>query len=137
MREIIFKGKSKESGEWIYGVPCYFDDSRHIVKYLYNAEGGYVVGAESEEVIPDTIGQYTGLKDKNGTKIFEGDIVTGLFDFELSINAVVEFRDGAFGLLANQHNVEHFHPFTSLCNIEYEVIGNIHDNPELLKGVRE
>lgn len=128
IRSIEFRAKRKANALWIYGDLYHLNDGRVTIRkdgelYPY-------------EVIPETVGQYTGLT-ANGTKIFEGDIVTGLFDFEFSINAVVEFRDGAFGLLANQHDVEHFHPFTSLCNIEYEVIGNIHDNPELLKGAKE
>lgn len=131
MREVLFRGKRQKNGEWVYG------DLLQIPKHEL-----YSIMHEKEDtgnfiVDKNTIGQYTGLTDKNGTKIFEGDIVTGLFDFEFSINAVVEFRDGAFGLLANQHNVARFHPFTSVCNIEYEVIGNIHDNPELLKGAEK
>ena len=130
MREIIFRGKSKESGEWIYGVPCYFDDSRHIVKYLYNAEGGYVVGAESEEVIPDTIGQYTGLT-ANGTKIFEGDICRHFANYSgKNIYAPIVFELGMFWL---KYSEKAAMPLCDVCE-KVEVVGNIHDNPELLKG---
>lgn len=122
MREILFRGKRISNGEWVYG----------LYMTVYGTPNIELEDGREWDVDAETVGQYTGITD-NGTKIFEGDIVTGLFDFEFAINSVVEFRDGTFGLLANQHNVEHFHPFTSLCNIKYEVVGNIHDNPEFLK----
>ena len=81
----------------------------------------------AHEVIPETVGQFTGLTDKNGKKIFEGDIVTGRFLHSSPINSVITFRNGAFGLLWDRAGAEMFDAFTSLCNIEYEVIGNIHD----------
>ena len=131
MREILFRGKrirpDNDTGitEWVYG---------HYMT-VYGVPNIELDDGRECDVDEETVGQYTGRCDKNGNgkKIYEGDIVTGLFDFGVSINAVIAFRDGAFGLLAKQHGVEHFHPFTSLCNVEYEVIGNIHDNPELLK----
>lgn len=81
----------------------------------------------------DTVGQFTGVT-ANGKKIFEGDIVKGLFLFGMEIMAVVVFKDGAFGLQWNRGEVTEFSAFTSLCNVQYEVVGNIHDNPELLGG---
>ena len=84
-------------------------------------------------VIPETVGQCTGLKDKNGKMIYEGDIVKGLFNFGLEIMSVCTFKDSAFGLTAKQCGAYHFSAFTSICNVQYEVIGNIHDNPNLLK----
>ncbi len=86
-----------------------------------------------EEVIPETVGQYTGLTDKNGKKIFEGDIVKGLFVFG-EISSVVIFKYGSFGIEWNIDEIKVLDPFLGLRNIECEVIGNIHDNPELLKG---
>ena len=85
-------------------------------------------------VCPETVGQYTGLTDKNGKKIFEGDVVTGLFFWGLSVNALVTFQHGAFGLEWYRGDIKTFNAFTGICNVEYEVIGNIRENPELLKG---
>ena len=58
----------------------------------------------------------------------------GLFHYELAAKGVVTFRDGAFGLRWNRGEVREFSAFTSICNVDYKVIGNIHDNPELLNG---
>ena len=129
MREILFRGKT-EKGEWVYG------DLLHPDLYGngYSIED-YTRGKNNCcDVIPETVGQYTGLKDKNGKMIFEGDIVAGAVHWlERMKNGVVAFRCGSFGLIWHRGDVEQFNPFTSMCNVEYEVIGNIHDNPELLK----
>lgn len=118
MREILFRGKRIDNGEWAY--------SRCPDGILHSGVVGY-------DFIPETVGQYTGLTDKNGMKIFEGDIATGLFSFGMEVKAVITFQDGAFGLRWSRGGAEQFSAFTSICNVEYEVIGNIHDNPELLE----
>ena len=122
MREILFRGK-RPTGEWAEGNLTRIGD--------YALIG--VPMSPHLSVIPETVGQYTGLT-AHGKKIFEGDIVTGLFLFGLSVNAVVTFQDGAFGLEWYRGGIKTFNAFTTICNVEYEVIGNIHDNPELLKG---
>jgi len=126
----ICKGKRKDNGEWVKG-------------YLYITHNNeYEIGKYDEEiniermtyiVIPETVEQCSGVPDKNGKLMFEGDVVNALLDFGMPIKSVCAFRDGSFGLLAKQHGTEHFHPFTSLCNISYEIIGNIHDNKELFE----
>lgn len=122
MRKILFRGRDI-AHNWHYGAPLVFTENYVCITapHTYN---------KSVEI--DTIGQYTGLTDKNGTKIFEDDIVTGLFLHSMPVNGVVAFRDGSFGLLWDRAGAATFTPFTSTCNVEYEVIGNIHDNPELL-----
>ena len=66
--------------------------------------------------------------------MYEGDIVYGAAHWlERYKPAVVTFRNGSFGLLWHRGYVEEFNPFTSLCNVEYEVVGNIYDNPELME----
>ena len=146
MREIIFRGQTRRYGEKVYmngeKVP-----SKWVYGGVFQGQGDFsiIYGCEVEDVrseylgkhtvYTDTLGQYTGLIDKNGNKIFEGDIVAGaVYWLERQKNGLVAFRDGSFGLIWHRGDVEQFNPFTSMCNIEYEVIGNIHDNEELLKG---
>lgn len=131
MREIIFRGKRKDNDAWVYGDLVQWSDGVQIFDY----DG---VGKVKNNVIPETVGQYTGLEDKNGKKIFEGDIVAGALIWqEKRKNGLVAFKDGSFGLMWYRGGVEQVNAFTSMCNVEYEVIGNIHDNPELLKGSAE
>lgn len=139
-REILFRGKTPsddeciDDGEWVKGFYTRFNGKEHRI-YSGYAEtdcGDYY--PDWYNVRPETVGQFTGKTDKNGKRIFEGDIITGLFLFGLPVNAVVTLRDGAFGLEWYRGNAKTFNAFTSICNVEYEVIGNIHDNPELLKG---
>lgn len=136
MREIMFRGKM-DDGEWVYGSFCM--DAREQFNGLCGVDGFIRLHDKTKgkmqtyEVDRETVGQYTGLKDKNGKRIFEGDIVLGLFHYELAAKGVVTFRDGAFGLRWNRGKVREFSAFTSICNVDYKVIGNIHDNPELLE----
>ena len=125
MREILFRAKTIDSNEWIYGYYLKGKDKTYIAIKERENEAGWDI----EEVIPETVGQYTGLKDKNGKMIFEGDIVTGLFNYN-KITGYIKYgsdctfyieRNGLYGILLN--NAEDW----------LEVIGNIHDNKELLK----
>lgn len=123
MREILFRGKT-DKGEWVYGVPVQVGEftEMHDFDFEYQKMNEPLVSEE-------TIGQYTGLTDKNGNKIFEGDILNGysLFGDSDFRNSVVEWSDlflcfkaGNFSLYGDGLQT-------------YEVIGNIHDNPELLE----
>lgn len=128
MREILFRGKHSEKSRWDYG-DLYMDHGRTYIASRDMMHGVRVHG----EVIPDTVGQYTGLIDKNGTKIFEGDIVKlRLLAAKMEWKGVCEYRSGAFGL-AWQYAGERYCTFAGTCNAEYEVLGNIHDNPELME----
>jgi uncharacterized phage protein (TIGR01671 family) len=125
MREILFRGKRKDNGEWVYGDLLQNID-RHKIR---EREKDITRIAKSHEVIPETVGQYTGLKDINGKKIFEGDIVTGLFNYTDIIGHIVYGSDATFfierkGLYGiGLNNAEDW----------LEVVGNIHDNKELLR----
>lgn len=139
----LFRGKRKYNGEWIEGnlINCdFFNNDGFPIFYIldtdnieYDCWEDIAVEIGYLEVIPETVGQCTGLKDKNGKMIFEGDIVKGLFNFGLEIMSVCTFENGAFGLTAKQCGSYHFSAFTSICNVKYEVIGNIHDNPNLCR----
>lgn len=124
----LFRGKREDNNEWVTGDLMQWSDGTIRIC----VESG-VDEKTTVTVIPETVGQCTGLKDKNGKMIYEGDIVKGLFNFGLEIMSVCTFKDGAFGLTAKQCGAYHFSAFISICNVQYEVIGNIHDNPNLLK----
>lgn len=125
MREILFRGKRTGNGEWVYGF--YFRSIGNFIKELPSS-----VSTPTHLVLPETVGQYTGLTDKNGKKIFEGDIVLGRFEFGMKVPSLVVFRDGAFGLEWEHAGKTVFTAFTGFCNVTFEVIGNVFDNPELL-----
>lgn len=122
MREILFRGKDIDNGIFVTGYLIGNDTGK---KYIT------LVGSHCKEVIPETVGQYTGLTDKDGKKIFEGDIVK----YGDTINKVVfEQRNGTayFGVVMDDTETWSFCHLTSAEGMK--VIGNIHDNPELLKG---
>ena len=126
----LFRGKTEISERWVVGDLVQWSGDDMCICEEYNS-----TEKKRYSVIPETVGQYTGLKDKNGNKIFEGDIVAGALTWlKRRKNGFVAFKDGSFGLIWYRGDIEQFNAFTSMCNIEYEVIGNIHDDPDLLKG---
>lgn len=147
MREILFRGKT-DKGEWVQGVPFVEEDRCYIIEDLFICDEYDCTGAVNTFVIPETIGQYTGLTDKNGKKIFEGDYWLDT-DGDYLVY-VVEFREGQFGFVcygiqgvlmpygfdedAGGWGEIDFSPFTDWNMDLMEIDGNIHDDPELLKG---
>ena len=132
MREILFRGKRTDNGEWVEG-------------YLYITQRGqYEISRYSKSydcerhtsvVVHSTVGQYTGMTDKNGKKIFEGDII----DTPDRLVKVVWFAGNAqfdlhFIRYKDEVVITNFKGIHMRDLKEYEVIGNIHDNPELLEG---
>ena len=127
MREVLFRGKRTDNGKWVKG-------------YLYITHiGSHEIGSYDAEinierltfdVIPETVGQYTGLTDKNGVRIFEGDIVS-LVKHDSLIYKVV-YVPCRYELV-NSKGVNCF-VLDIYKSENIEVIGNIHDNPELLGG---
>ena len=129
MREILFRGKEIGIDRWVHGS---LDIHKSGVVAIMSGE---IVASIYARVDPATVGQFTGLTDKNGKKIFEGDIVK--IDIAgLIFNAVCKFHSGSFGLVWHYMGVDRWQAFTSICHVEYEVIGNIHDNPELMEDER-
>lgn len=119
MREILFRGKNVDNGEWIYGdyaAPFAFYPAN-----IFKQDGNF----EGVAVVPETVGQFTGLTDKNGRKIFEGDILKA----DNGHIGYVAFSEGGFVKACRCH-----FNFTNLYGDNQEVIGNIHDNPELIGG---
>ena len=136
MREILFRGKRRDNGEWVEGgyIPLDVESGyAYIVKpyhYASSLSPLDIIKLQSILVLPETVGQYTGITDNTGKKIFEGDIVKeyNIFGVEVGIGAV-HWSD----LFLAWHITKNKSMYSG--NIaSYEVIGNIHDNPELLEG---
>lgn len=141
MRTIKFRGKRICTGEWVYGsyAPNTYDEEKALIITYFPYDPDYVW----EDVDPATVGEYTGMKDKNGKEIYEGDIFkdsSGVLRSIFRVPGGLAFEDNpvAFGY---DHRSP-LYPYSALAESQNEawlyqcceVIGNIHDNPELLKG---
>ena len=128
MREILFRGKAAETHEWCYGGIVHQTDF-----YGTEIDDYRIIDGESSEdnnigystsVIHETVGQFTGLLDKNGKKVFEGDILSG----RNNILHSVEFENGEFQLSTRTGQ-----KILIAYAEDMEIIGNIYDNPELME----
>ena len=134
MRTIKFRGKTHGNGKWYYGSLVYSNEINAAI--YFQIGGGLVKRIDWVYVIPETIGQFTGLYDCNGNKIYEGDIVEWEKD---GLMYVVKFWNGMFYASVKECNDGIFggfplHALTKHDDRKCKIAGNIHDNPELLKG---
>lgn len=167
MREILFRGKCKSNGKWLEGFYHYHTDAYTLKKITYittfkRLDNGEIILTGQYIVIPETVGQYTGLKDRNGKRIFEGDVVQYNTYDDFDCQSIVKFgeytQDGSggeyegtacIGFYVDVDNFtcpdwcdnmpECFRDYQKQQNIfeiakKCEIIGNIHDSSELLKG---
>ena len=144
MREILFKAKRTDTDTWTEGNLLAFDSRRYIIN---DTESIYhCPRCDREEtrevwfaVIPETVSQFTGLYDKNGVRIWENDIVKMIIKSAMNpaeppliFIGVCKFKDGSFGFSRPRAGVEVFTAFSATFNVDFEVIGNRFDNPDLL-----
>ena len=132
MREILFRGKDIDTGKWAHGGYSIYPHTRFPARpTIYEVDHGCW---HPVEIVPETLGQYTGMKDRNGKKIFEGDIVDCWSEGVNAKGTVQQRKDGMWIIYPSWQKLimwslcpdEH-------CNTTVKIIGNIHDNPELLK----
>ena len=142
MREILFRGKRVDNGEWVYGdllrAKGYVNRIEYTVIFTDPAEfpKGEYFGAV--HILPETVGQFTGLRDKNGKRIFEGDIIKIPDDYDtygMNAGEVYEVYFGFGGFRLKPKYRKNSRGYFLEDSGEVEVIGNIHDNPELIAEV--
>lgn len=136
-REILFKAKRKDNGEWVEGnlITNERNENQKYIGYIFDERNGVIEDYDLVEVIPTTICQYTGLTDKNGRKIWENDIC----DRKEKYPEIVTYNKGDWQLDYSYVFGKEMH--TDACNLGFyvcerncvEVIGNIFDNADLLE----
>ena len=144
MREILFRGKRTINGDWLYGDFVHGNERKSLRDsiFVYDSE---TQSFNDYEINPSTLGQYTGLTDKNGKRIFEGDILhiskiaNGLGGYyqpplDYPVNVVVKWDLCAWMWETLCEDKRYISFPDAWCHYECEVIGNIHDNPELVEG---
>lgn len=137
MRTIKFRGKGINSGQWFYGSAVSFGNKAYIFKMFR------LLRMEHAEVDPETIGQFTGLKDKNGVEVYEGDIIEWTETHYHAIGAVawreqigIKDTEAAYnvGWCVEEYKGKVTYIIAPSAVPHGVVVGNVHDNYELLKG---
>lgn len=132
MREIEFRAKGLYKDRWYYGY--YVEHKRSMQNYIIDLDEEVM---NTEHLVDkNTLGQYTGIKDKNGTKIFEGDIVKGNFPYA-KIGKIIwdKKRCGMYVKPISIFGRAAYDKYYKLNSCSLEVVGNIYDNPELVGKV--
>jgi uncharacterized phage protein (TIGR01671 family) len=128
MREIEFRGKREDTREWVYGY--YYWDYGHKISLIKRDSRKHLFGEGAIfKVDPKTVGQYTGLKDRNGKKIFEGDIVEINYISYGKIRGVIRWAPKDCAFLLTTYSLVYVNEKPEVA----EVLGNIHDSPKLVK----
>lgn len=138
IREIKFRGKRIETGEWVYGYLTVYSDGtpnittqadREIQQWIKSRDGKlkpfYAIYSTTYDVEPETVGQYTGIKAEDGTEIYEGDII----EVSGGLKGVVKFKNGCFYLALFSEDEEYC---KCICLQDWSckrVLGNIFENP--------
>ena len=144
MREILFRGKRTDNGEWFEGFYTCVADVHYILSGIFDSLTNGIINTRGYKVVPETVCQFTGLYDKNGRKIFEGDIVSGTAYSSEWIGVIVWIDEiASFGVRYFRRTDptawENSSILTAVSRnrqdkFAAQVIGNIYDNPELLEG---
>ena len=138
MREFLFRGKRTDNGEWVDGILFNAKEDTFIIphgnEYSYDPIEGLAFDVYGCKIDPETVGQYTGLTDKNGVRIFEGDILHCVSKLD-NAKMVVIFECGEYRMVLAEKFKDYILNcgFYAITCFEKEVIGNIHDNPELME----
>ena len=137
MREVLFRGKRTDNGEWVEGILFNAKEDTFIIphgnEYSYDPIEGLAFDVYGCKVDPETVGQFTGLTDKNGVRIFEGDIVRYDVNYhDMVISYDVENWGG--WLYEDMDDNMQAYSIYEFNLKDIAVIGNIHDNPDILKG---
>ena len=134
MREILFRGKREDNGEWVFGGYAKCNNRHYILPDIDLIGKEWVF--KNVEVIPETVGQYIGLTDKNGKKIFEGDIIRTnvYYGNEIGVIRRGEYDVYSRDVFGGYYCVDKTSALISWTSSwGHEVIGTIYDNPELLE----
>jgi uncharacterized phage protein (TIGR01671 family) len=125
MREILFRGKDADSGLWCYGDLSFSRDRKPYIRFW--AHNGYLV----REVMPETVGQFTGFVDKNKKRIFEDDILASTYEEENVVHELVLWYNNGWHIKWKQAEPDVI--WQQDMDRYSEIVGNIWDNPELLE----
>lgn len=125
MREILFRGKDADSGLWCYGDLTFSRDRKPYIRFW--GHNGYLV----REVMPETVGQFTGFVDKNKKRIFEDDILASTYEEENVVHELVLWYNNGWHIRWKQAEPDVI--WQQDMDRYSEIVGNLWDNPELLE----